>query len=276
MKPDFIIGGIAKNGTTYLSNLIRRHPKIDMPKRSMDQSFFDNDLIYQNGLLWYESLFEDCDESKLIGQISADCAFNKHSIERIKKDLPNVKLIFIFRDPVDSVYSLYWHQVKMAREKLSFERGLKLEEKRIKKDYYNYKMYSYIGRYRFSVMEEEIYKYFDENQVLFLPFEVFIKDELRILNKVFEFLEIDSIKNIEELKIKDTPKNKAKIPVNLFMVKIAYRLRKLGFEGVAMNLLNRFLREKKPPEMKKETRKNIENMMYKDIDFHQKLVKKYQ
>ena len=33
MKPKFIIGGIQKSGTTFLDNLVRNHPDIEMPER---------------------------------------------------------------------------------------------------------------------------------------------------------------------------------------------------------------------------------------------------
>ena len=133
MLPDFIVAGIMKSGTSYLDTLIRNHPEIGMPVRSMDRSYFDNDEIYlKHDLNWYEALFEGID-GDVIGQTSADCAFNPDSIDRIKMIIPNAKLVFVIRNPVDRAYSLFWHQVSMGREYNSFEKAIEVEDEKIKK-----------------------------------------------------------------------------------------------------------------------------------------------
>ena len=275
MQPSFLIGGIMKSGTTFLFNLIKQHPEIQMPKRSMKFSFFDNDLVYKKGFSWYQTIFKGLDDHLTIGQVSADCAFNPGSIERIKKHLPNVKLIFIMRNPIDRAYSLYWHQIKMGREYNSFERAVELEDEKIKKNYYNFKMYSYLERSRYAKQVRNIKSHFNDDQLLFIPFEVFIKNELEILNVVFEFLGVHKINDIAELKISNIPKNKAKIPKYMFILKLTAFLNKLKFERLARFLLTRTLIYKNPPKMSLNTKKKLEEVLSDDINFHQSLVKEF-
>lgn len=275
MTPEFIVGGIAKNGTSYLHSLIRNHPQIEMPPRDMDHSFFDNDVIYKRGFEWYETIFDHLNPSKTIGQISADCAFNPGSIGRIKEHLPDIKLIFIFRNPIDSIYSLYWHQLKMGREYLSFEKALKLSGEKVKKSYYHFKMYTYFDRYHFAKQVDNIKAHFDESQLLFLPFEVFIKDELKIINAVFRFLEVNEISDINEIKTKNINRNKAKVPKYKPVVWLSYQLQNLRFKRLGRYILNKNLIEKKPPKISQETRRQLEVTFSDDIKFHNELVGKY-
>ena len=52
--------------------------------------------------------------------------------ERIKKILPDVKIIILLRNPIDRAYSHYNMQKRNNYEKLSFEDAIKLEKERIK------------------------------------------------------------------------------------------------------------------------------------------------
>lgn len=264
-----------KSGTTYLDHLLRRHPMIAMPKRSMKQSFFDNDLIYPKGEAWYESIFDQLEDQLLIGQTSADCAFNSGSIERIKSALPDVKLLFIIRDPLNRAYSLYWHQLRMGREYLSFEKAIEKEEQRMKKSYYHYKMYSYLSRSRYARQVANIYTYFDPDQVLFIPFELFIKNELKSLNRIFAFLNVDEISDLAELKIEHAPRNPAKVPNSMAVVKLSYFLQQLKLVRLGRYILNKNMIVKRPPKMEEATRAHLMEMMQEDIAFHQNLIKEW-
>lgn len=276
MLPEFIVAGIMKSGTTYLDNLIRRHPQILMPERSMDLSFFDNDEIWKNGISWYEKAFIPFEEMVgVVGQTSADCAFNPGSIERVKNTIPNVKLIFVIRNPIDRLYSLYWHQVSMGREIHSFENVIEHESRRVKKDYYNFKMYSYLARSKYASQFENVYQHFDNKNVMIIPFELLTTNELSLLNFVFDFLGVNRINNISEIKSETTKKNKANIPQSRLAIIIAYGLQKIGLVGVSRNFLNRFRIEQKPPEMKLAIREKLEKLLEEDLIFYQGILDEY-
>jgi hypothetical protein len=276
MLPKFIIAGIMKSGTTYLDNLVRKHPQIAMPMRSMDQSFFDNDEIWKNGLDWYENIFSECQSEKgIIGQTSADCAFNPESLDRIKETIPDVKLIFVIRDPIERLYSLYWHQISMGREYYLFEDIIIKESKRTRKSYYNFKMYSYVARSKYKAQFDKVFETFEKTNILIIPFEVLVVNELEVLNIVFDFLGVDSISNLDEIKDKNIKQNKAKIPSNRLVIQIAYLLQSIGMVGLSRNFLNRFRTELKAPPINDITRKKLETIFEEDIKFHEKLLNEY-
>lgn len=278
MLPSFIVGGIMKSGTSFLDSLLHNHPSVKMPDRSMDYSFFDDDRIYKRGVSWYESLFEEfknCNDC-VIGQISADCAFNEGSIERIKLHIPDVKLIFVVRHPIDRTYSLYWHQYSMGREYRSFEMALEREPKAIRKSYYNYKMYSYVARSRYKQQFDNIYKFFDKDSVLVVPFDSLTKDTLRTVNEVFAFIGVDTVKNMDQLNHNKLRKNRAKIPQHHSIVIISAFLQKLGLISAGRRLINMDRVDKRPLEMNKSTRQTLEQLLAEDILFYEEIRKNFQ
>lgn len=276
MLPDFIVGGIMKSGTTYLDTFLRNHPEIRMPLRSMDYSFFDNDKIYRKGIKWYESLFEGVEKGKVIGQTSADCAFNPGSMERLRLHMPHCKLIFVIRHPVDRVYSHYWHARKMGREYKAFRPAIYKEKSRTRWSYYAFKKFSYVGKSRYKSQFEEVFRHFPAEQVLIIPFESLIKHEVAVLNYVFDFLGVQQIESPRDLLTEEDIKtNAARIPTSEFISLVSYVLQKVGLVRAARVLLNKNLVEKRPPAMPEDVKKYLTEALKDDIAFYKEEAEKF-
>ncbi|WOK05374.1 sulfotransferase domain-containing protein [Imperialibacter roseus] len=276
MKPSFLIAGIMKSGTSFLDDLMRGHPQIYMPERNMKFSYFDDDRVFRNGPKWYESIFIPPSESSIIGQTSADCAFNPGSIERIKELVPDVKLIFVIRSPIERAYSLYWHQIRMGREISSFEDVISSEKLRTKRSYYDFKMYSYIQRSRYKRQFDIVFDYFDEANIRIIPFELLIHNEVYFLNYLFEFVGVDKIESMDELSLDVVKKNPAKLPSSKLVLHLSYRLQKLGFLGVGRYILNKTLVEARPPKIDPSTKEKLEAELHEDIAFHKAICQKFE
>jgi len=111
--PDFIIIGAMRAGTTALANGLGRHPEIAMSNLK-ETDFFITEKNYSRGFDWYKSLFQ---EDKLLwGEASPN--YTKGDVfkgvpARIRAAQPDVRLIYIVRDPVDRFWSHYKHSVLM-------------------------------------------------------------------------------------------------------------------------------------------------------------------
>lgn len=274
--PNFLVAGIMKSGTTFLDTRLRNHPQIKMLERSMSYSFFDNDEIYIKGKKFYQNLFKDYDFDKyIVGQTSADCAFNKNSIKRIKELIPDCKLIFILRHPIDRINSLYWHQVSMGREFYSIEKAIEKENYRTKKNYYSYKHYSYLSRSQYARQFDIIYKHFKKKNVLVIPFEDVVKNQLKFFNIIFKFLNVSKINSMSEILIGEEKNNKARIPNNLTVSKIAFFIQKIGFLRISRILLNKFRVESKTPKLSQKLNVKLQDILKEDIDFYNEIKNKY-
>ncbi|PHN01493.1 sulfotransferase [Flavilitoribacter nigricans] len=267
--PSFIIGGMQKSGTTYIDSLLRRHPQIYMPPRTLEFSFFDDSRIYKNGVQWYKSLFTDSKDGQVLGQTSADCAFENLAPQRLRDIVPNVKLIFILRHPVSRTHSHYWHQVKMGREHLSLLNALKEEPVRTEKSYYHQKKFSYVGRSRYKSLFENVFKYIDQENVYIVPFELFIKNEVNYLNEIFEFINVSTISSIEDLKEGDKNKrtNAAKTP-SIWLRKISPIL---NSNFIGKYIYRSLLTSKRPPQLKDKERKFLEAELWDDVLFYNEI-----
>lgn len=110
---DFIIGGAAKSGTTSLYNYFREHPNVCM-SQPKETNYFT--MHYDEAPVWYYNKFGHCGNESIRGEASTSyMEFPQKAADRIEKDIPNVRLIFILRDPVERAYSDYWFAVRQGR-----------------------------------------------------------------------------------------------------------------------------------------------------------------
>ena len=110
--PDFIIIGAMKCATSTLHEQLAAQPGIFMsdPK---EPCFFSNDPVYARGWSWYVSLFAAAAPGQLRGESSTH--YTKlptypRTVERIASHLPDVKLIYVMRHPLERLVSQYVHE----------------------------------------------------------------------------------------------------------------------------------------------------------------------
>lgn len=111
-QPDFIIIGAMKCATTTLHEQLAMQPGIFMTEPK-EPNFFSNDEVYDQGWEWYQDLFAPAHSSDLCGESSTH--YTKlptypHTVTRLKQHLPQVKLIYIMRDPIQRLVSQYIHE----------------------------------------------------------------------------------------------------------------------------------------------------------------------
>lgn len=279
MLPNFIIGGVMKSGTTFLHNLLINHPEIKIIERNMNHAYFDDDRIFQNGKDWYLGLFNNVkylQDDFIIGQTSADCAFNPQSIDRILDHNPETKLIFVLRHPIDRAYSLYWHQYGMGREHRRFKDAIKKEPILIKKSYHHFKHYSYLERSRYKNQFKEIINIVPEKNLLLLDFISLTKNTKKSVNEVLKFLNVFEINDVEELNFSKLPRNPARIPTNHNIVRISAGLQKIKMFSIGRHLINLFRKDIKPPNMNNKIREYLEKELKEDILFYEQIQRQFQ
>jgi hypothetical protein len=111
-RPDFIIIGAMKAATSSLHVQLASHAGIFMSEPK-EPNFFSDDAEYRKGTTFYSNLFADAAEADLCGESSTH--YTKlpdypDTIERMKAFVPNVRLIYIMRHPIDRLVSHYIHQ----------------------------------------------------------------------------------------------------------------------------------------------------------------------
>ncbi len=112
-RPDFLLVGAMKCGTSTLHDHLEMHPGIFMASPKEPQ-FFSRDEIFGRGLAWYEALFSDAGD-RLCGE-SSTCysrwPFHGDVVGRIAEALPDARFIYQMRNPIDRAYSHYRHAMQ--------------------------------------------------------------------------------------------------------------------------------------------------------------------
>lgn len=114
--PDFIIIGAMKCATTTLHRQLALQPGICMTDKSDEPSYFSDDDRYARGWRWYEGLFDAAAPGSLRGDASTGYTklpTHPRAAERMSRDAPHARLIYLMRHPVDRLVSHYIHDWSM-------------------------------------------------------------------------------------------------------------------------------------------------------------------
>ncbi|MBF1801809.1 sulfotransferase domain-containing protein [Alloalcanivorax profundimaris] len=189
-KPDFLIVGGAKSGTTSLSRYLNAHPKIRVVSEGLE--FFGE---YENAGLQIESqdrylsLFNNIPSNIIAGEKSVSYLYSREAPGQIYKMNPDMKIIIILRNPIFRAYSDYWHRVREGTEELSFDEALVKERERIQcgarfeLHYANYGLYY-----------EKVKNYIDifgQKNVLVLTYDDLKSDPERVCGECFDFFGLE-------------------------------------------------------------------------------------
>lgn len=196
--PDFICLGAQKGGTTTLHEMLKNHPSAYMP-REKETHFFSNN--YNKGTRWYETKFDGCREKQLCGEITPYYLYHPLAAIRMKKTVPNAKLIILLRDPVERAISQYFHSKRLMLENLEIEKAFSEEKTRlqdseviIKKmniNHLSHQEHSYLARSRYEEQLPIWENNFNKKQMLIIKSEDFFENTNEEWTKIINFLGLE-------------------------------------------------------------------------------------
>jgi hypothetical protein len=191
--PDFIIGGAPRAGTTWLYELLDRHPDVYMAKPlKPEPKFFLRDDLYAKGLGHYsQTWFAGAESGRVAGEKSTDYLESGQAAARIARDLPQVKLVFILREPVDRAYSNYLWSRMNGLETESFADAIRLEEQRDRELPERWRFtrpFSYFSRGLYADLLEPYVNRFMEHQVLVVRYEDIRERPAELVGSLHRFL----------------------------------------------------------------------------------------
>jgi hypothetical protein len=194
-KPNFIIGGTAAGGTSFLSTTLVQHPQIYLPREMRPEPlFFYKSWEYEKGLAYYfKRWFSDVPSGCLaIGERSSSYLFGGKSVaEKIAAVFPDMKFVFTLRNPVERTWANYRYTVLQGLEDLSFMRALKEEDQRIKKQcgiWAEIQPYNYTGRGYYGAQLSGFLEIFPRENILTIKSEDLSGQADVELRKIYRFL----------------------------------------------------------------------------------------
>lgn len=113
---DFLGIGAQKAGTTWLSQMLSKHPNVQFPG-GKEVHFWDQH--YKNGYDWYEAIFSGKSPVKKGDITPAYAILPPDKIAEVKHYYPNLPLIFVMRNPVERAWSSAL--MALSRAEMTFE-----------------------------------------------------------------------------------------------------------------------------------------------------------
>jgi hypothetical protein len=196
--PDFIIGGAMKSATSSLHTILATHDRIFIPETeihffSIDDpiqhpTFFfgptgvrrdqDYERDFERNLRWYRKFFAPARDEQVVGEDSTVYLASPDAPARIHDLLPDVKLIFLLRNPVDRTYSHYWHRLRKGYAAHRFESELQYGPATLHlRSFYKPQLQRY-------------YEAFARDQIKVILFEQFVENTQQVVDEVCAFLDV--------------------------------------------------------------------------------------
>jgi hypothetical protein len=197
--PNLFLVGAAKSGTTSLYRELAAHPSIFMSP--MKEPHFFSQIEPAPG--WeaffphvstedkYLALFEGARGEELVGEASTSYLWDRQAADRIKRVVPQARILIMLRDPVDRAYSHYWNDVREGFEKRSFLDALAEERRRSEPGAWGASsLYIDCGRYAHQVA-----RYLDRfgDAVLVTFLEDYVKDKEGTISSIHSFLGVGPV-----------------------------------------------------------------------------------
>lgn len=251
---DFLIIGTMKSGTSTLSAYLSQHPEIAIPKRELH--FFDRE--FRRGKEWYrQQLLNSANSTtKIFGEKTPFYAWEDKIAEELYNINNKLKLIWLFRDPIDRIISHYKHNLSSGLEWRRIENALQNESKQIKKNL----QYGYLEFSKYDLQISRYLKFFPIEQMKFIVFEEFANNQDKILKEVNDFLKVSPQKYAHL-----DPKNKAKYAKSPFLM---YLTRKFfGRDNRIWNTIYSYntTNKKKEVILKKSTERKLTKILNESV-----------
>jgi hypothetical protein len=199
--PDFLIAGVPKAGTTALHAALTAHPQLFLSAVKEPKFFLSDgrpptsggpgDVQTYQEHVWrqkdYERLFDRAPEGTRTGEATPFYLHDLDSHARIRKLIPDARLVILLRDPVDRAHSNWTHLWNAGLEpEADFLAACAAEEQRIKDGWAQFWHYKGLGQYGRQL--EHLYQHFPREQVLLLRYRDLKDNPAATLDRVCAFL----------------------------------------------------------------------------------------
>lgn len=229
--PNFLIAGAQKAGTTYLWRMLESHPQVCLAVIK-EPTFFtrvpgcgehsDGRLPrysgrYERGLEWYSSLFPNRPQAAARGEASTQYMSEPDAAGLIHQHIPEVRLVFLLRDPVARVYSHYWQEVKEGWKLPDFsvlvnQRDLALQR------------YIYVSDYARHL--ERFLQHFPREQLGIFLFDDLVLNPLAVFQQVCQLIGVaEDFRPLDLGQAKNSRGNFRSLRINRWLGRMAYSWR---------------------------------------------------
>jgi hypothetical protein len=178
--PNLVIIGAQKCGTSGLHYYLGLHPEVSMSEPK-ELNFFITERNWSRGLEWYGRHFDPA--ARVRGESSPNyTAFPQHVgvPERMAGVVPDAKLIYLVRDPLERIAAHWVHNYAKRREKGDLRATLLHPNT------------SYVARSRYFSQLQRFLEHYDSERILVIENQDLRDRREETLRRVFGFAGVDA------------------------------------------------------------------------------------
>jgi hypothetical protein len=177
--PNLIVIGAQKCGTSGLHYYLSLHPEISV-SRPKELNFFIAERNWPKGVDWYKSHFDA--SARVRSEASPNyTAYPQHLDvpERMHSVVPDAKLLYMVRDPIDRIAAHWVHNYAKRREKGDLRTTLMHPNT------------SYLARSHYYAQLQRFLRLYPRERVIVIEQEELRNQRLETLRRIFEFAGVD-------------------------------------------------------------------------------------
>ncbi|MGB3514337.1 MAG: tetratricopeptide repeat protein [Microcoleaceae cyanobacterium] len=197
-KPNFLIIGTIKGGTSSLYFYLTKHPSV-LPAVEKEMHFFD--VNFHKGIDWYLSQFPVIPEEENFwtGEATPNYMYSVEAANKLFSYFPKIKLIVILRNPIERAVSHYYMDKRLGQQQKSFTEAITVETKILQKmmnqsqtnaNFLRGRKSRYLGLGLYLYFLQEWMNIFPREQFLILKSEDMYENPAATMKQVFKFLEL--------------------------------------------------------------------------------------
>ena len=166
--PHFCIAGAQKSATTWLAQCLSEHPDIYIPRQKELHFFCPTSecrfSTAKKGINWYNQIYQENAVARVTGDCTTDYMYFSSCHRKLFEHNPDMKIIFLLRNPVDRAYSAYWMRKRRDPKTNSFSEIINQENGYIQRGLYADQIQPFIDCFGSKNIHILIYEEFFENQ----------------------------------------------------------------------------------------------------------------
>jgi LPS sulfotransferase NodH len=191
LLPHFIIGGAPRSGTTMLAEVLDRHSAVVIARPLIPEpKVFMTPDAERRG---YGPFFDAADTGRVRGEKTSYYLESDDARKAIAAALPDVRMVFIVREPIERALSNWRWSRQNGIETLSFEAAVEQPDRPspLPADRAYARPFDYLSRGEYARMARAWHDALGPEQVGFYVFERLIADPDATLRGIQEFVGVD-------------------------------------------------------------------------------------
>ena len=202
--PTFLIIGAMKSGTSSLRDYLGAHPDVYIPPEE-ELHFFTEAINWERGPDWYRARFADAGDATAVGEKSPTYSMTPEHpgvARRIAELVPDVRLIYVVREPLRRIRSHFVHQFGRGHEHHPINEALRRDPR-------------YVDTTRYTTQLAAYTEWFPTEQIMVVTAEQLDHERVETFRRIAVFCGIDPDVEIPTLETRSHGSESKQVPVGM-------------------------------------------------------------